>query len=110
MLRSLLFVSFHMVASLIAVLVITAWQCVPWEMEDVRQQLTQHFHTPLKKAYEGPSVVVLEGDATRSVLTRDAEPCITRTHCDTGEDFPWQVSGAENCCAVATTCIMCTIL
>ena len=79
-------------------------------MEDVRQQLTDHFHTPLRKPHGGPSVIVLEGDNARTVITRDADYCIMRTHCDTGTDFPWQLSVSENCCAVVTAWALCTIL
>jgi hypothetical protein len=54
-------------------------------------------------------VVVLDTDH-ETVINRDAEPYITRTHDHTGEDYPWKVTTAENGCAAVASIIMCTVL
>ena len=78
---------------------------VPWEKKEIRKKLSELFDDPLRKAYNGPSVTVFDtaNKAKPFIITCDAEPQIRRTHDETGNDFPWQVSTAENCCAAGTT-------
>ena len=86
-----------------------AWPCIPWEDHATRATLEEIFHEPLKKKHGACSVVVLDGDH-ETVLNVDAESNIGSTQNETGSDFPWKTTPAENCCAVATTAVFCTIL
>ena len=83
---------------------------MPFDDLDARKQLTQRYHTPLKQPHGGPSIVVVSADPQRDTVNRDATDKVIRTHDETGQEFPWQVGAAEGCCAVATTCVLCTIL
>lgn len=87
------------------------WPSVPFDDHATRSQLVKTLHQPLKKMHGAASIVVLQRTTTSMrIETRDAEPFITRTHKDKGEDFPWQVSGGENCCAVGAALSMCNIM
>ena len=45
-----------------------------------------------------------------TIINPDAETFLRNTHDDTGQDFPWKVTAAENLCAGALSLCMCTIM
>lgn len=88
------------------------WPVLPWEDKNIGSQLIKALHTPLKKdtGYgQQASVVIVDSDH-ETFLNTDAEYYISKTHETTGAEFPFRVSAAENCCAVATATMMCTIM
>ena len=45
-----------------------------------------------------------------TIINPDAETYLRNTHDDTGKDFPWKATAAENLCAGALSLCMCTIM
>lgn len=75
----------------------------------MRSQLEAMYYTPLKKKNNACAIVILGQDHI-SVISQDSEAAVGRTHCDTGKDFPWQATLADNCCTGALALLLCTIM
>eukprot|EP00536_Pseudo-nitzschia_multiseries_P001073 jgi/Psemu1/300500/fgenesh1_kg.13_\ len=88
------------------------WPVLPWEEDKLRAQLTSILYEPLKKGtgYGADCGVVILDSDHETILNPDAESYISKTHDDSGAEFPFEVSAAENCCGVAATLVMCTIM
>merc|ERR1712176_1022201 len=76
------------------------WPSVPFEETEARKTLEKFFHTPLEKKNGINSVAVLAEDH-ETIINSDAESYLRNTHDDTGQDFPWKATAAENLCAGA---------